>query len=425
MNLYRFKLIPESAWRTPWQSDTLSGMLCGTIAQLEGDTVLRERVIDPALAGRPPFVVSDAFPGDWLPIPAVVRLLNWPSEHRKDVKRARWLSRESFQAFQRDGGIAKIDLIDKTGFHESTQLHNTIGRAGSTTLEDGGIFSCEESLLAEGQSHITVYVRLNDEFRDLFWRAIRELATWGFGADRSAGKGQFRVDGELEPIPFLDQVNQPNGSVVLSTFQPNVDDPTDGAWDTFTKYGKLGPEFGLTNVFKRPLVLFKPGASFRVAEPRPWFGRAIPMDYLLAPDACASLRGRNVEVIHYAFGLAVPIIWPTHMAPRPGDAEITGNRPNPALSRFAPPPASRQMVEVTLLERMEKTGPNDFRVQEEGKAKGMLNHGTPPNPLPEVGAKVRVYREPTSQPSNPSYRWSPPAPPAPQQRGGRSNPPRR
>ena len=111
MDLYRFKLVPESAWRTPWQSDTLSGMLCGAIARLEGDDFLRVFVIDPALAGQPPFVVSDAFPGDWLPVPAFVRLLDCPPEKRKALKRARWLTRRSFQALQSGDGIAWEDLI--------------------------------------------------------------------------------------------------------------------------------------------------------------------------------------------------------------------------------------------------------------------------------------------------------------------------
>ena len=87
MPLYRFPLIPESAWRTPWQSDTLAGMICGAVAQLEGGEALRRKIIDPALAGRPPFVLSDAFPGDWLPVPAFTRLLDWPPDQRKTVKR--------------------------------------------------------------------------------------------------------------------------------------------------------------------------------------------------------------------------------------------------------------------------------------------------------------------------------------------------
>ena len=66
------------------------------------------------------------------------------------------------------------------------------------------------------------------------------------------------------------------------------------------------------------------------------------------------------------------------------------------------------LVEVKILAAMPKTGPHAFRVQEDFKSKGMLNHGTPPSPLPEIGSKVRVYREPTSPPNNPTYRWSKP-----------------
>lgn len=314
MNLYRFRLIPESAWRTPWQSDTFSGLLCGAIARLEGGEALRRQVIDPALAGRPPFVISDAFPSDRLPVPAFVRLLDWPPEQRKAVKRARWLDHETFGRIQRGHPPAAGDLIADSGFHESAQLHNTINRAGSATTSEGGLFSREETLLAAGHARLTIYVRLDPAFRDLFWHGVRELATEGFGADRSAGKGQFRVEGELEPAAFVDAVDSAGGVVVLSTFQPGTDDPTDGAWEAFTKYGKLGPEFGLENVFKRPLVLLKPGACFRPPEVRPWFGRAVPMGELLSPETADALRSRGVEVIHYAFGLAVPVAWPNGIA---------------------------------------------------------------------------------------------------------------
>ena len=242
---------------------------------------------------------------------------------------------------------------------------------------------------------MTVYVRLDDAFRDLFWRTFNELAACGYGADRSAGKGQFRIAGELELVPSFDRVNRPNGVVALSTFQPEAGDPTDGAWEAFTKYGKLGPEFGLDNIFKHPLVLLKPGASFRVREPRPWLGRAIRMNELLAKEAADALTVQGVEVIHYAYGLVVPVVWPTGNTPgQPRPVAATK-----AVGPITSSPGKSPMVEVTLLERMEKTGPNAFRVQEEGCAKGMLNHGTPPNPLPEIGAKVLVYRESSSSPA--------------------------
>jgi len=101
MNLYRFRLVPESPWRTPWQSDTLAGLLCWMCARTEGDTVLGQQIIEPALSGRPPFVLSDAFPGDWFPVPAAVRLAECPVEQRKTVKRAKWLSQKSFGLLQR------------------------------------------------------------------------------------------------------------------------------------------------------------------------------------------------------------------------------------------------------------------------------------------------------------------------------------
>ena len=84
-----------------------------------------------------------------------------------------------------------------------------------------------------------------------------------------------------------------------------------------------------------------------------------------------------------------------------------------------PVATAANMVEVTLLERMEKSGPNSFRVQEEGKNKGMLSHGKAPDPLPEVGAVVTVYRVPTSSAMSPQYRWSPPEPPKPKAQRGR------
>lgn len=313
MNLYRFRVVPESAWRTPWQSDTLSGMLCGAIARIEGGEALRREVIDPALAGHPPFVVSDAFPGDRLPAPSFVRLLDWPPDQRKAVKRGRWVAGDAFARIQRGQHPASSELIADSGFHETSLLHNTIDRTGSTAGDVGGLYSREETRLAAGQDRLSIYVRIQESFRDLFWRGIRELTTNGFGADRSAGKGQFRIDGELEPADFLDRPDAKGGALVLSTFQPGADDPTTGAWEAFTKYGKLGPEFGLQNVFKRPLILLKPGASFPLAEVRPWLGRAVPMNEMLSPDTDAVLRGRGIEVIHYAFGLAVPFGWPPQL----------------------------------------------------------------------------------------------------------------
>ncbi len=408
MNLYRFRLVPESPWRTPWQSDTLAGLLCWMCARTDGDTVLRQQIVEPARAGRPPFVLSDAFPGDWLPVPAAVRLLDSPAELRKTVKRAKWLPLQSFGRLQRGVPPAMPDLIRDAGIREYTQLRNTIGRSSNTTADGGGLYPTQESVLDKEGNCLTIYARVQPEFVEPFWRLLQELVHWGFGSDRSAGKGQFRLGSQLESADELDAPADADGCVVLSTFQPDAHDPTDGAWEAFTKYGKLGPDFGLENVFKRPVIVFRPGACYRGCAARGWIGRAIPMHELLAQDVIGDLNGRGAFVVHWAFGLCVPLNWPLgefgEAAPvtpaaaesliqkgaRPGSraapasparlAEPTSN-PEPVQRSPAEPQIPRRTprvdqdadkVTVKVLERRDVGRKVHFFVQEEGKPRGVL-----------------------------------------------------
>lgn len=310
MNLYRFRLIPESPWLTPWQADTLSGMLCWAYARRHGGETLRREVLDPAMSGRPRFVLSDAFPGDWLPIPSILRLVDWPADQRKKVKRAIWLQPDSFMRVQRGRQITTEEMISTGGTHPYTQLRNSIGREGNAGSDGSGLFPKEERVLERGISCLTVYARIEPDFASEFEELVKELAVSGFGADVSAGKGQFRLASGFESADWLaDPAVQTEGVVTLSTFQPGADDPTEGCWDAFTKYGKLGPDFGLENVFKRPLVLLRPGACFRTSGSRRWLGRAIAMHELLSSDTVDELHRKDAMVCHLAFGLCVPLCW--------------------------------------------------------------------------------------------------------------------
>ena len=138
---------------------------------------------------------------------------------------------------------------------------------------------------------------------------MQELSYTGYGADVSIGRGHFSIDPEgLEVVPELDTVPEANAMIVLSTFQPDTIDPIDGYWETFTKYGKIGPDFGLENVFKRPLIMFHSGACFK-GEPRSHIGRCIPMTELLSPETCQQLKANNAAIVHLAFGLTLPFCW--------------------------------------------------------------------------------------------------------------------
>jgi len=313
MPLYRLRLLPRSPWRTPWQADTLTGVLCAACARTRGPDFLRSNLIEPMLAGQPPFVLSDAFPGKLLPIPVVLRLAEWPDGvDSKILKRARWLSPDDF-ATARAGRLPSVNRLvseDAVLLTESTR-HNTLARDSDASLEEGGLFSRPDTLLRtaqDGGACLTLYFRTaDDNATGLLLDLLHELALTGFGADVATGRGQFKVLGDPELMPGLDAAPAGTNAVVcLSTFQPAPGDPADGFWDAFAKFGKLGPDLGLSDVRKRTLILFRPGACFPVGSPRPYLGRAIPMDQLLASNIAAELRARKIEVIHPAFGLALP-----------------------------------------------------------------------------------------------------------------------
>jgi CRISPR-associated protein Csm4 len=312
MKLYRLKLKPVSSWQTPWQADTLAGLLCWACARTEGGAALQREILEPAMRGDPPFVLSDAFPGDLLPAPEFIRLNDWPSEHLKFVRKARWLRQEAFRRVQAGQSLSLDDLVADDVFEPRAQTRNMLDRLTNTTGAGGHLFTLQERWLGERSAllkespYLSIYARVTPEFQDKLLFLFGEVARTGFGADASVGKGQFDLLSGFEPAPQFDEVASPDGVIALSTFQPGANDPTDGGWQAFTKFGKLGPDFGLENVFKCPLIMLRPGAFFRSAIPRQVLGRAIPMDQLLSPEVCRALRGRGAEIAHLAFGLAVP-----------------------------------------------------------------------------------------------------------------------
>ncbi len=380
MTLHRLKLLPRSPWRTPWQADTLTGMLLATCARVHGPDVLRDRLIEPMLAaaetsGGPPFVLSDACPGDLLPVPIWFRLADWPAlgnADRKKLKRARWLAPEAFHA-ARAGVVPSFDqlIADDAIFLDHARHHNTLSRLTDTTAPgteaDSGLapFSRAETLLRattqvdgglrpnpalSGADYMSIYFRiLAPDAADLFLDLMHELSLTGFGADVATGRGQFDILGDPEPMPELDAwppismmmddpiaaaapshvtntglrraarmmddpiaaaASSPRSAVIcLSTFQPGSADPTDGLWDAFHKFGKLGPELASLagDHRKNTLILFRPGACFRIEASqitRGFLGRAVPMNQLL-PTA-ADLEQRGFNIIHPAFGLTLP-----------------------------------------------------------------------------------------------------------------------
>ncbi|HWV58926.1 MAG TPA: hypothetical protein VNZ57_15840 [Longimicrobiales bacterium] len=316
--LFRIRIRPRGPWRTPWQADTIAGLLCWMCVRTEGETVLRKEIIEPMLAGEPPFVLSDAFPGDLLPTPLAVRMGDWPPSLRKTVKRAAWLRPEAFTRVCRGEPLSVDDLSTGYPIIESDQTRNTIDRAIDTTGAEGALFTLTEYLLAsgtalrEGLGELSIYARVHPAATDLLLGLFDELAAVGYGADAAVGKGAFDFPGGSAQLESVDSSigsvsGQASSLVILSTFQPKSGDPARGYWESFVKFGKLGPGIAADVFEKHPIVLLRPGACFAVSAEAPaYLGRAIPMDEFLVPEVVRILRDRGTEVIHPAFGLAIP-----------------------------------------------------------------------------------------------------------------------
>lgn len=309
MDLYRLRLHPLSPWVSQWQADTLAGLLCWVYARSEGTKTLTEDLLEPFAKGAPPFVLSDALPAGMLPFPEVLRTADWPPEQRKVVKRAAFLSEEAFTRFQRGESPSVSELNSSIPFCSMINMRNTVSRLTETTGQEGSLYAVREFVLDPHWRELDIYLRVANGYHRLVFELFQKLADVGFGADVSVGRGQFEVASELEPADWLDRrSDRSQGMVVLSTFQPGLSDPTTGYWQSFVKYGKIGPDFGLENIFKRPLLMFRPGACFQMedAPSRPWFGRAVPMAELVSPSIARDLREEGVNLMHIAYGLAVP-----------------------------------------------------------------------------------------------------------------------
>lgn len=309
LNLVRLRIEPLSGWRTPWHADTLTGMMATILARAHGAERLEADLLEPWRRGEPPFVLADACPGDLLPSPACLVLWPWPEADRKRVKRALWLTREQFTVLQQ-GRRPALSGEPPDPFQPSVRMRNTLDRQGGRTGAPGSLYELPLTSLSKEYSHLSLYAGVMPDREPLLHDLLTLLSESGFGADAGAGFGQFRIAGGFEDASWLDQVTDPDGWVSLSAFQPDANDPTDGYWRSFVKYGKLGPALGPGSVFKRPQLMLEAGACFQSQNGRRgWYGRLIPSEQLLPDSTRQTLLVEGKAPVQPAFALAVPMRW--------------------------------------------------------------------------------------------------------------------
>ncbi len=317
MEYYRLRFRPRGVWLTPWQSDTLFGELCWALRYEEGEERL-QAFLAPFLSGRPPFVLSNGFPGELMPRPVLPpapapasdkALAIAAMKAAKSEKAARWISSDVFHCIRRTGHV-EPQVQRCGGLRRDVVIKNQINRRTGTTAPPGEQDEAAGNLYAQVEiglpaelTEIAVYAAAeSSEWAERLWALFGKLAHSGHGAKKSSGYGTFQIVG-MDPLPdWSAPVDGANSFIALSNFAPAAGDPVDGYYEPMVKYGKLGEEFAgsaAMSPFKYPLLMVRAGAVFRTPEPRAWYGRMVRGVY---PG--------DERIVQFAYTLALPMHLP-------------------------------------------------------------------------------------------------------------------
>lgn len=297
MKTYTINLKVHGGFLTPFQADTLFGHLCWAVAYRKGEEGLQE-FLEPFEQGTPPFLISDGFPGHLLPKPLSAEFIMKGLKERKELKKTDFVTYENFESL-REGKECRLDVFPNPYTINMTP-HNRINRLTNSTSKEGGVYSLRETFVPE----MIVYLKaISEEWKNKALELFEELSKSGYGKKKSIGSGHFSVK-EAKEFEF-ERIEKPDGFVSLSNFCPGKDDPTEGFYKTFAKYGKLGEEFIFCgNPFKKPLVMIRAGSSFKTdGTPKEYYGRMV----------LEGIAPAKPEVVQYAYAFSLPIVYPKYL----------------------------------------------------------------------------------------------------------------
>ncbi len=275
MALFRLTLRLTAPLGTPIVSPTVFGQLCWLRREAEGETALAAFLADPARVWR----LSDGFPAGFLPRP-LVRPRPVPRDLFDDAKEVRRHGLVARSAFLRLRGA-----WDETGLGRGETApdatlgrriaHNHVDRGGHGTQATGGLYFLDEDwrFADERRRDVDLYVETSEPL-EVVRGLIARLGERGYGRDGGIGRGRWVIAGAGEDRELAGA----GGGRRLSLSRGALDPATmrEGLWRLEPHFGRLGPDLSLAGVapFKRPVLLTRPGATFRPEGAGP-FGRML------------------------------------------------------------------------------------------------------------------------------------------------------
>ena len=148
--------------------------------------------------------------------------------------------------------------------------HNSIDRLRGTTPDTGGLFFQDEWWPAEEDRHRDLYLATDLPLAEVE-ALVAAVGGWGFGRDAGTGRGRFRVDGAAADPALLAHAGNRLLSLSHGCHGPGM---TAARWRLWTHFGKVGAEVVARGgrPWKRPVLLFRPGCTFRPDGPGPFGG---------------------------------------------------------------------------------------------------------------------------------------------------------
>ena len=266
---------------TLFQSDTLFGEFCWHFGFLYGLERLEK------LLKEGPFVAfSDLFPDGWLPVPRFPIEGGFESvesyKRFKELKKKKFVRVETFRkALEGAGNFEEFcrefyklagEERDENPLKEVSRLRVSIDRITGTAYK-GKLFQVEEFF--PEVKFFKLYGLFDPEAvsGDEVKATLNFLGLNGFGAKKSSGMGKFEV------VEFKEGWELPERGdkwfISLSTGLPEEGEIEGFYAEFFTKFPRHGREVARPEIFKEPLVLSRPGSTFRVREKKELYGSLV------------------------------------------------------------------------------------------------------------------------------------------------------